>query len=108
MFNIILRNCKIINPDKIFYSDIAIKGERISLIEKNIKGKAKREIDLKGKLVFPAVIDPHVHFGLEAYNSRTCDDFYSGSISALKGGVTTFIDYAIPSSCKHSIVEEVE
>jgi len=108
LFDIILRNAKIVNPSNTIISDIGIKKERILKIEKNIRSKAKNEIDLKEKYVFPGVIDQHVHFGLKAYGAKTADDFYSGSIEGVRGGVTTIIDYAIPKSEKHSIVDEVE
>ena len=45
-------------------------------------------------LLFPGVIDPHVHFGLRSRGTVTADDFVIGSLCAAEGGVTTVIDYA--------------
>ena len=35
MYDLILKNCQIVNEDSIYNSDIAIKNERIALINKN-------------------------------------------------------------------------
>ncbi len=79
-------------------ADLLIEGEKISAIGSSVSVKGKvKEIDAGGRLVFPGIIDPHVHFELEAYNSFSSDDFLSGSRAAAAGGVTTFIDFAIPS-----------
>ncbi|GKX30023.1 dihydropyrimidinase [Vallitalea longa] len=48
------------------------------------------------KKVFPGFIDPHVHFELNVGNYTSCDDFYTGSVSAAYGGITTFIDFLDP------------
>lgn len=50
-----------------------------------------------GCQVFPGLIDPHVHFQLGLANI-SADDFYTGSITAAYGGVTTFIDFLDPVS----------
>ena len=41
MYDLILKNCNIVNEDKIFISDIAIKDERIALINPTIDSEAK-------------------------------------------------------------------
>jgi len=51
-------------------------------------------IDIKGKYVFPGIIDSHTHYHLKSPKITTADDFYSGTVSAAFGGVTTFIDYS--------------
>ena len=55
---------------------------------------ARRVVDAHGMLLFPGVIDPHVHFGLRSRGTVTADDFVIGSLCAAEGGVTTVIDYA--------------
>jgi len=78
--------------------DIGIRGEKIACLGKGLKSSGSRIIDARGKYIFPGVIDPHVHFGLEAYRARTGDDFVSGTEAAACGGVTSIIDYAIPGN----------
>lgn len=53
----------------------------------------RQEYDVDGKMLLPGFIDPHVHFSMDAGKYRTADTFYSGSVAAAMGGVTTFIDF---------------
>lgn len=55
-----------------------------------------RKIDAGGKLVMPGGFDPHVHMALPTPVGRSCDDFRSGSLSALAGGTTSFMDFVTP------------
>ena len=48
--------------------------------------------DAEGAFIIPGLIDSHVHLAA-AGASAPADDFYSGSIAAVTGGVTTFIDF---------------
>ncbi|QTA37728.1 amidohydrolase family protein [Thermosipho ferrireducens] len=57
---------------------------------------AKEEYTAREKWVLPGFIDPHVHFSLNLGKYTSVDDFKTGSISALFGGVTTFIDFLDP------------
>lgn len=56
----------------------------------------RKIIDAQNKYVLPGLIDPHVHFALGVKENMSKDDFYSGSIEALYGGVTTYIDFLDP------------
>ncbi|MEI6681371.1 MAG: dihydropyrimidinase [Bacteroidota bacterium] len=53
-------------------------------------------IDAVGKFVLPGGFDPHVHFALPTPAGNSCDDFRSGSIAALSGGTTFFMDFVTP------------
>lgn len=48
------------------------------------------EIDADFNLLIPAGVDPHVHFDDPGFEFR--EDFYTGSLSAAFGGITTVID----------------
>ena len=61
-FDLVLRNCNLINENSISQVDIAIKDKRIEKISSSINEKAKKEIDINGKNVAPGVIDDQVHF----------------------------------------------
>ncbi len=54
-------------------------------------------IDASGQFVFPGGIDPHTHFELPFMGTVSADDFADGTASALAGGTTTIIDFAIPA-----------
>ena len=62
MYELILKNCKIVNENKIIESDIAIKNNRIELIQASIDSESKKIVDVDGKYVLPGLIDDQVHF----------------------------------------------
>lgn len=70
--------------------DILIKEDKILKIAENISLVEKETIDLNGKLVMPGVIDVHTHMREPGLEYK--EDFYTGSLACLKGGVTTFMD----------------
>ncbi len=47
-------------------------------------------LDVRGLVVLPGGIDPHVHFDDPGYTSR--EDFYCGTCAAASGGITTVVD----------------
>ena len=72
-------------------SDIAIRGERIAAIGRDIPtADARTVIDASNKHVFPGAVDSHFHVGI--YRPLT-DDAVSESTSAASGGVTTILSY---------------
>ncbi len=101
-----IREADIVLPYGVIKGDIAIEGEKISALG-NVPGRAKKEIIASGMLAFPGFIDAHVHFSLPVSGTRTADDFASGSLSALFGGVTTFIDFTV-SAFGGTLAENIE
>ncbi len=91
-------------PHGILSADIAVYGEKIASIGTARDGR--EVIDATGKLIFPGVIDPHVHFALPVGGTVSSDDFYSGSVAAACGGVTSVIDFTVGSSDR-SIPEDI-
>ena len=75
--------------------NVYIKDEVIQTLSNELLS-CIRVIDAKGKYVLPGFIDPHVHFALGVKENRSKDDFHSGSIEAVYGGVTTYIDFLDP------------
>ncbi|HUX40275.1 MAG TPA: amidohydrolase family protein [Rectinemataceae bacterium] len=88
----ILRNglLALTGRDEPIRSDIRIEGARIVAIAKDIPPDGGPEVDLAGLMVFPAAIDPHVHFDDPGFTHR--EDFLHGTMEAAKGGVGTIID----------------
>jgi len=65
--------------------DIGIDKEGIILdIAPELEGK--EEIELDGMYVLPGFVDPHVHF--RDFNQGHKETWYTGSRSALTGGIT--------------------
>jgi len=84
-----IRNCQIVRHDGIFPAGIAIEGGKIASVSKDdILPKARREVDARGKYLFPGLIDPHCHLGLYRPFDEDCR---SETRAAAAGGVTLVI-----------------
>ena len=69
-------------------NDILIDGSKVAAIEKDIEAKADYEVvDAKGLLVFPGLIDMHVHLREPGLNHK--ETIVTGLQAAAKGGFTT-------------------
>ena len=118
-------NGMLVTHDDVVQADIAIAGEKIVAIGKDLAGpfagasagggartaaRAARRgsrsgrsngngltvVDAAGRLVLPGGIDVHVHLALPFCGTVSADDYDSGTRAAACGGVTTLIDFAIP------------
>ncbi|WP_409200518.1 dihydroorotase [Methanobrevibacter sp. DSM 116169] len=87
MNDLLLKNCKLVDKQGEYF--IGIKNGKINSISKNSK-ESETEIDIKGNIILPGLIDPHVHFRDPGLTYK--EDFKSGSLSAAHGGFTTVID----------------
>ncbi len=67
---------------------IGIDGGRISSIKKILDGEEK--IRVKRGVILPAGVDMHVHFREPGFEYK--EDFSTGSLSALYGGITCIAD----------------
>ena len=90
MYDLILKNCNIVNEDSIYESDIAIKNDRIELISTDIQAEAKEVIDINGRYVMPGLIDDQVHFREPGLTHK--GDIASESFAGLAGGVTSYFE----------------
>lgn len=95
MFDLGIVNGRIFIEDHWIEGNLYIKDDKISTISNEVL-EAKEEYDAKGRDILPGFIDPHVHFQLNCGKNTSVDDFYSGSIAAAFGGITTFIDFLDP------------
>ncbi len=96
MYDLVIRGGSVVTPAGVLSTDVAVFGEKIAALGAPLEGR--EVIDAAGKLVFPGVIDPHVHFALPVGGSVSSDDFYSGSVAAACGGVTSVIDFTVGAS----------
>jgi len=75
-----------------------VENETITSIGRNLEAPPDTEvIDATGKLVFPGFIDPHVHIYLPFMATFAKDTHETGSIAALIGGTTTYIEMCCPN-----------
>lgn len=91
-------NGTIVNADRSFEAAILCRKGKIFRIGKDLVSDHAmvQTIDASGCLVFPGGIDPHVHMHLKTKAGYSADDFYSGSVAALHGGTTSFVDFVTP------------
>lgn len=84
--------------------NLYITNDKIEKITDDILD-CRESYSADNKKVFPGFIDPHVHFELNVGNYTSCDDFYTGSVSAAFGGITTFIDFLDPINTADELEE---
>jgi len=87
---LLLRNGSILDNDgKLIQRDILIVDGKIAKIGENITNSCK-SVDCSDKIIFPGLIDCHVHFRDPGFPLK--EDFCSGSSAAAAGGVTTILE----------------
>ena len=97
---LLIKNGRIITATDDYVGDILIDRENIEAIGNSFDEsdlEPDQVIDATGKLIFPGGIDPHTHLDMPFMGAFSSDDFESGTLSALHGGTTSIIDYAIQS-----------
>jgi dihydropyrimidinase len=95
---LLIRNADIVTAGSRSRGDIYAEGETITRMGANLEAPPGAEvIDATGMLVFPGFIDPHVHIYLPFMATFAKDTHETGSIAALVGGTTTYIEMCCPS-----------
>src|SRR6201984_1697832 len=95
---LLIRNGEIVTVGSRVQADIYVENETITRIGKDIEAPQNAEIiDATGKLVFPGFIDPHGHIYLPFLATFAKDTHETGSIAALIGGTTTYIEMCCPN-----------
>ncbi|HCX32495.1 MAG TPA: dihydroorotase [Rhodocyclaceae bacterium] len=85
---ILIKNGHVVDPkNKIDGSmDVLIEDQKIKKVAKVISEKVDKEINAKGKVVCPGLIDVHVHLRQPGYEYK--ETIETGLRAALKGGFT--------------------
>jgi dihydropyrimidinase len=88
---LVIRGGRIVTPGGSSVADIGVAGGRVVQLGGELNGG--RALDARGKLVLPGGVDIHVHLSAprppEPGEEQWVDDFHSGSLAALAGGITT-------------------
>src|SRR5712672_4291416 len=89
-----LRGGTVATSSAVFPADVAIEGETIAAIGRDLP-RGANEIDARDKLVLPGGIDSHAHIEqVSAAGILNADTFQSATVSAAFGGTTTVIPFA--------------
>ncbi len=85
---ILIKNGHVVDPkNKIDETmDILIENDRVKTVSEKITEKADKEIDAKGKIVCPGLIDIHVHLRQPGFEYK--ETIETGLRAAVKGGFT--------------------
>ena len=95
MSDLAVRGGRVILPGGERFADVLITGGRIERIVEPGAGDAADAIDARAQVVFPGVVDAHVHFndpGRAEWEGWAC-----GTRGAAAGGVTTVADMPVNS-----------
>lgn len=103
-FEVIIQGGHVVLPDRVEKVDIGIQGGVITAIAPQLIPDDQTVLyDAKDRIVFPGVVDAHVHFnepGLAEW-----EGFTTGSAALAAGGITTYIDMPLngvpPTTTKH-------
>ncbi len=94
--DLLVKNARIVTGSETFESSIGVEGGVISSISPSLQPAGAEVYDAEGKIVIPGGIDAHTHMELPVAGTRSADDFYSGTVAAACGGVTTIVDFVDP------------
>ena len=97
-FDRVIQGGNVVTPGGTFTGDVGIIGERIAALGTGLDTAGAQVIDAEGHHVIPGVLDVHVHLELPFCGTVSADDYRTGTRAGARGGVTTVIDFAIPSA----------
>ena len=97
-FDRVVQGGNVVTPGGMFTGDVGIVGETITALGAGLDTQGADVIDASGHHVIPGVLDVHVHLELPFCGTVSADDYRSGTRAGARGGVTTVIDFAIPSA----------
>ncbi len=93
-YDLVVRGGTVVTALEQFRADIGISGGRIAAIGAGLDGAAR--IDADGLLVMPGGVDTHCHLEqLRPEGGTDEESFATGSTSALAGGTTSAISFAV-------------
>ena len=86
---ILIKNGHVVDPKNSLDAvmDVLIENDRIKKVAKSITDKADKEINAKGKIVCPGLIDAHVHLRQPGFEYK--ETVETGLRAAVKGGFTS-------------------
>ena len=96
-FDLVIRGGTVVTAADTFRADVGVRGGRIAAVALDLP-RGARDIDADGLLVMPGGIDSHVHLAQPAFGGPAmADGFESGTRSAIAGGNTTVLPFALQS-----------
>ena len=96
-FDLVIRGGQVVTAADTIRADVGIRGGRIASVALDLP-PGRQTIEADGLLVMPGGIDSHVHLAQPAFGGPAmADGFESGTRSAIAGGNTTVLPFALQS-----------
>lgn len=90
MSDLWIRGGDVVDPRGVRRADVWIEDGAVRAVGEGIAPYGAEVVDARGCLVLPGLIDPQVHFREPGLTHK--EDLASGSLAAIGGGVTTFLE----------------
>ncbi len=106
-FDLVIRNGTVVLPEGERQTDLGVAEGKVAALEPGLSGSAQEEIDATGLLIFPGVIDSHVHFNEPG--RADWEGIETGSRALAAGGGTMFFDMPLnahPPTCDTASFDE--
>jgi len=95
LYDLAITGGTVVLPEGPARMTLGIRGGLIAAIDPGPL-PARKTLDATGRLVLPGGVDSHCHMDQQPWEGRsTADDFRTGTLSALCGGNTTVIPFAM-------------
>ena len=91
--DLVVRDARIVTGSESFECNIGVENGKIASLSPALEPSGARVYDAGGKVVIPGGIDAHTHMELAVTGTSSADDFYSGTVAAACGGITTIVDF---------------
>lgn len=93
MYDLVIKGGTVVTSRDSIKTDLAVNNGRICAIGDDLEGTSV--IDARDRLIMPGGIDSHTHMSLPVGAISSSDDFYTGTVAAACGGITTIIDFSV-------------
>ncbi|MDQ0512279.1 dihydroorotase [Ancylobacter amanitiformis] len=88
--DLLLAGARVVHADRVAAADVAVAhGRIVALLPPGTPIAAGHVVDLAGRLLFPGLVDAHVHLREPGLTHK--EDIASGTRAAAAGGVTTLL-----------------
>lgn len=98
-YDLILRGGRVLDPSLHLdlVADLAISNGRIAAVGRDLRGSATEELDARGRLVIPGLLDIHGHYARDTEGAHIClSDGVTGWVDAGSAGADN-IDALVPN-----------
>lgn len=97
LFDLVVQGGRVCGPGDWGEVDLGVRAGRVAALGQLGRFRAGKVVDARGLLVLPGLVDPHTHIAMSlAGGVATSDDWYTGTVAAACGGITTVSDFAQP------------